>query len=220
MTTSLAGYALIPAAMGLIVATPAVAVYNLLQTSLDNWNSEMLAFSLNAVSLVAARALHTGESQRDSCGYATFLKPKFPLQGRFSELVGAALATAFALVIVAWTPLANPYLSKGLEVRLGVPEHDATSSLTIELMGQTDASSRIVYLNTKKTRLEELGALLEAQRGAAAYVRAQSGVPWADVVGAIDAAHGSGREVFLLPNKASKVHKLPKNRNSLRHPRF
>jgi hypothetical protein len=212
MTTSLAAYALIPAASGLIVATPAVAVNNLLQTSLDNWNSEMLAFSLNAVSVVAARALPTVESQRDSCGYTTFLKPKFPLQRRFSELVSAALATAFALVIVAWTPLANPYLSKGLEVRLGAPERTASSLLMIELMEQTDAGSRIVYLNTKKTRLEALDALLHEQRGPTACVRAQSDVPWADVAGAIDAAKRSGRDVILLTNTPSKTHKSARKR--------
>jgi biopolymer transport protein ExbB/TolQ len=215
MTTSLAAYSLIPAAAGLIVAIPAVAVYNLLQTSLDNLNSEMLALSLNAVSLLATRALPAGESQRDSYGYTSFLTPKFPLQRRFSELLGPALATAFALVTVAWTALANPYLSKGLEVRLlnpGAPERAATSLLTIELMEQTDASSRIVYLNTKKTRLDALGALLQEQKDPIAYVRAQSDVPWADVAEAIDAAEASGREVILLTNTPSKKHKSAKKR--------
>ena len=217
MTTSLVAYALIPAAAGLIVAIPAVAVYNFLQTSLDNLKSEMLLLSLNAVGLLMARAraLRAGESQRSSGGYTAHLTPKFPLHRPFSELLGPALATALALVIVAWTPLANPYLSKGLEVRLlnpGSPDPAATSLLTIELMEQTDASSRIVYLNTNKTRLEALGALLQERSGPVAWVRAQSNVPWADVVGAIEAAEGSGRKVFLLTNTTSKTHKSAKKR--------
>jgi biopolymer transport protein ExbB/TolQ len=217
MTTSLAAYALIPAAAGLIVAIPAVAVDNLLQTSLDNLNSEMLALSLNAVSLLASRAqiLNAAESQHDSSGYTTFLSPKFPLQRPFSELLGPALATAFALVTVSWTAIADPYLSKGLEVRLlnpNAPERAVSSFLTIDLMEQTDASSRIVYLNKKKTRLEALGALLQEQRGPTACVRAQSDVPWADVAGAIDAAKGPGREVILLTNTPSKKHKSAKKR--------
>jgi len=213
MTTSLVGYALIPAAAGLIVTTPAIVVYNLLQTSLDSLNSEMLALSLNGVSLLAARAraLRAGESQRDSSGYTTLLRPKFPLQRLISELLGPALAAAFGLVIVAWTAVANPYFSKGLEVRLLKPgASERTALLTINLMEETDASSRIVYLNTKKTRLEALGALLQEQSGPAACVRAQSNVPWADVAGAIDAAEGSGKEVILLTNTPGKKHKSAK----------
>lgn len=227
MTYSLLAYAMLPTAVGLIVAAPAVAIYNLRQGSVEKLNTELVAFSLNTVSLLVGETElpRTNNAWNEPSGYTARLIPRFPLQRPLSQLLAPAFAIALGLVIVAWTALGNPYLAKGFVVRLlnpaGAPGRPSNSnSLTIEVMEHKEAGSRVVYLNARKARLEEvfdtLQTVSQQQREPSAYIRAEDNVPWADVANAIDAATGVGYQVILCPRslqtRSRNAHKSAKIR--------
>jgi len=210
MTATLTVSALVPAAAGLIVAVPAVSIYNYLQGRFEALDTEMRIAALEATSHLASqpRLLNADEAQRESSGEPpSRLIRKFALQRPFSELLALPLAAVFGLAVVAFTVVANPYTAKGLHVRLLKPgeipvQTPSAENLTIRVLKENVAGSRTVYVNAKKTQLNGLEDILRSESRVAAkataYVQAEDNVPWGDVANAVDIAEELRANVVLL----------------------
>jgi len=165
MTATLTVSALVPAAAGLIVAVPAVSIYNYLQGRFEALDTEMRIAALEATSHLASqpRLLNADEAQRESSGEPpSRLIRKFALQRPFSELLALPLAAVFGLAVVAFTVVANPYTAKGLHVRLLKPG---------EIPVQTPSAEKPHNSGTEGERCWFTNCLCERQEDATEWSR-------------------------------------------------
>jgi len=204
--------ALVTAAAGIIVAIPAVSVYNFLRRRIEKFESELVTTQ------EVAKPSDTLAS-RPSFRFAQTL----PLQSRFSGLPPFALLAAPALAcVVALFTFFEPYESPtGLPVRL-LPigsldkHHHAAKPILISLVKASNSGSTAVRVQSKEIPLDNLNRAVVQKIGVSpqlrVYVEAEGALPWADVVRVLDLVRSSDAEVFLLtttPNSSSRASTLP-----------
>jgi hypothetical protein len=176
--------ALVTTVAGLFVATSAAVSYNVLRTRLENLGSR-----LNV--LLQPRA--------DS--FRTLL-----LQKRFSGLPPFALigAPVLALLIPLFLAFQRFQIPMGFFVRplkIALSDHNSLA-IVISVIRVNATGPTFVYVNSKQTPWDELGAVVLSQLrvhpNGIVYVEAGNIVPWADVMNAIDAVQGLQTDVTLL----------------------
>jgi MotA/TolQ/ExbB proton channel family protein len=169
-------------AAALLVAVPAIWSYNYLRTLLDLLKIEI------------AGSAHETIRQRPCIGVAQSL----PLKRQFSGLPSSAVTVApcLALVIAGFITFSSFDISRGLPVRLLRPggraarEEYFTTDPVVIVVAMSGNGSPLLYVNSKKTPLDELSNTvrgeLKLRPGRVAYVEAESGVQWTDMVNVID----------------------------------
>jgi hypothetical protein len=189
---------LISAAVGILVAIPAIMAHNFLRTRIDRFGREF------------SRSVPVGmASHEEPTGPRPFrLAQTLPLKKRFSSLPPFALIAAPALasivvMFMAFEPYERP---TGLYVRLlpiGSLDGNrlSTKEVIIAIVAGANGSPAI-RLNSKETPLDSLGdatrpdlRLLAEPR---VYVEAESTMAWADVANVIETMKNLNAEVVLL----------------------
>jgi hypothetical protein len=172
----------ITTAAALLVTVPAIWSLNYVRTLLDLLKIE-----------ISGSANETIRQRKRGVGVAQSL----PLRKQFSGLPSSAVTVApcLALVIVGFITFA-PHIPRGLPVgvlgaggQAGPGEYFATDPVVI-LVAKSGDGIPVLYVNSKKTAWDELRNTvrgeLELRPRRVAYVEAESGVWWMDVVNVID----------------------------------
>ncbi len=177
------GRALITTAAALLVTVPAIWSRNYLRTLLELLKIEI---SGSADGTICQRKRCVGVAQ------------SLPLKKQFSDLPSSAVTVApcLALVIAGFMTFSAFFIPRGLPVGLLGPGERAareeyfTTDPVVIVLAMSGDGSPLLYVNSKKTPLDELGntvrAELELRPRRVAYVEAESGVQWADVANVID----------------------------------
>jgi uncharacterized protein (DUF2062 family) len=173
------GRAPITTAAALLVTIPAIWSYNYLRTGL-----ELLQVGISGNAHEAIR-------QRKRCaGIAQSL----PLKKQFSGLPSSAVTVApcLALLIAGFITFSSFDISRGLPVGLlgsggrAAREEYFTTDPVVIVVAMSEDGSPVLYVNSKKTPSDELGTTvrgeLKLRPRRVAYVEAESGVRWTDVV--------------------------------------
>jgi len=174
--------ALVSTAAGILATLPAVCSYNYLRTRKDLLEGKM----------------HSGPLE----------KVRFPLRARFSAFpFSAILASTLAVSLAAFMIFPSFRASKGLAVRLlkiGALEGERLGERVVITVGSSNTNnSPVLYVNSKKTAFNELEKELRVELEgrpleSVAYVQAEDGALWRDVVNVIDAAQRLHAQVVLL----------------------
>jgi len=205
--------ALITAAAGIIVAVPAILVYNFLQTRIEEFKREFVDAP------VAASHPGAGSFQK-----SFRLARSLPLQERFSCLPPFALFAAPVLAsLVAIFTFFQPYESPtGLPVQLlSMGPLDESSHpgkpIVISVVRARGNGSPVVRLNSKEIPLDDFNPVVIQKLGVPrkwrGYVEAESTLPWADVVRVLEVVRDPDAGVVLLtttPSPDSRAKKLPR----------
>jgi hypothetical protein len=177
------GRALITSAAALLVTVPAIWSRNYLRTLLDLLKIE-----------ISGSGHETIRQRRQCVGVAQSL----PLKKQFSGLPSSPVTVApcLALVIVSFITFSSFGVPRGLWVGLLRPggpaarEEYFTSDPVVIVVGMSVDGIPVLYVNSKKTPWDELRNTvrgeLELRPRRVAYVEAESGVRWTDVVDVID----------------------------------
>ncbi|MHB8217249.1 MAG: MotA/TolQ/ExbB proton channel family protein [Candidatus Sulfotelmatobacter sp.] len=173
----------ITTAAALLVTVPAIWSHNYLGTLLD-----LLKIK------IPGSAHETIRQQKRSVGVAQSL----PLKKQFSGLPSSAVTVApcLALVIAGFITFSSFGISMGLPVGLlrtggrTAREEYFTTDPVVIVVAMSGNGSPVIYVNSKKTPLDELGNTvrgeLDLRPRRVAYVEAESGVRWTDVANVID----------------------------------
>jgi hypothetical protein len=177
------GRAPITTAAALLVTIPAIWSYNYLRTRL-----ELLQLEISGTALETIR-------QRKRCLGAA---PSLPLKKQFSSLPSSAVTVApcLALVIAAFITFSPFDILRGLPVGLlgsggrAAREEYFTTDPVVIVAAMSEDGSPVLYVNSKKAPFDELGTTVQGELKLrprrVAYVEAESGVRWTDVVYVID----------------------------------
>jgi biopolymer transport protein ExbD len=186
--------ALLTTAIGLAVGVIAALVENHIQNRADTVKQQVSTAEQTGGKMCT---WPLGEDHRRS--------HKFPLARQFSQLPTFPLmaAPSLAILLALFMP---SHISKGFRVHLeGEPvSADLSSALpiSIEVPERRTSLAPFVYVNAKKTRLEELKNTLRRELNgsshATVYVQADGNVSWSDVTNAIDVPAGLRMRVVLL----------------------
>jgi biopolymer transport protein ExbD len=182
MVVSGMGAALLSTAAGMLVAVPAMCFYNYLRTRKDLLEGKMQGGPLE--------------------------KRRFPLRARLSAFpFSAMLASTLAISLAAFMIFPSFHVSKGLTVRLlriGALERQQIGEPIVIKIGLAKTNnSPVVHVNSTKTALDELEKDLRTELQSrppksVAYVQAENGVLWRDVVSVVDVAQRLHADVVLL----------------------
>jgi len=173
----------ITTAAALLVAVPA------------SWSRNYLRAKLDLLKVEISNSAHQTIPQSKRCvGVAQTLA----LTRQFSCLPSSAVTVApcLALVIAGFITFSSFHISTGLPVKLLRPvgrtaggEYFTTDQVVV-VVAMNGNGSPVLYVNSKKTRLEELGNTVRRELGlrprGIAYVEAESEVRWTDVANVID----------------------------------
>jgi biopolymer transport protein ExbD len=196
LLSSEAAAAIFPAAIGILVAIPAVCSHNYLHRKI-----ELLK--------IATYVDEASVTPRSSCTIPG--SHKFPLAKRFSGLPSfpliAAPSLAFAVAILMTFASHNPL---GFSVRLSQPVNPATiahsrpQSIIIGVVRNSD-DSITAYMNSKEMILSRLEASLREKininQNWTAYLQAEDDVSWADVANVIDILKQLHADVVLTTRR-------------------
>lgn len=173
----------ITTAAALLVTVPAVWSHNYLRGLLDLLKIEI---SGSAPEIIRQPKRCVGVAQ------------SLPLKKQFSGLPSSAVTVApcLALVIAGFITFSSFRLPKGLPVGLlgpgGQPAREEyfTTDPVVVVVAMSVDGAPVLYVNSKKTSWEELGNTARDELALrplrVAYVEAESGVRWTDVVNVID----------------------------------
>jgi hypothetical protein len=212
MLASEVAAALITTAAGIIVAVPAILVYNFLQTRIEGFKRELVD--------AAVGASHPGAG---SFQRSYRLARTLPLQERFSCLPPFALFAAPVLAsLVAIFTFFQPYEGPtGLSVQLlsmgSLDEPRYTGKpIIFSVVRASGSGSPVVRLNSREIPLDDFNPVVIQESGVPrkwrGYVEAESTLPWADVVTVLEVVKDSDANVVLLtttPSPDSRAKKLP-----------
>jgi len=173
----------ITTAAAFLVTVPAIWSHHYLRTLLDLLKRE-----------ISGSAHETIRQPKRCVGVAQSL----PLKKQFSGLPSSAVTVApcLALVIAGFITFSSFDITRGLPVGLLGPGGRAaraqyfTTDPVVVVVAMSGDGTPVLYVNSKKTSWDELGnsvrAELEVRPRRVAYVEAESGVRWTDVVNVID----------------------------------
>jgi MotA/TolQ/ExbB proton channel family len=174
----------ITTAAACLVAVPAIWSHNYLRTLLDSLRLEI------------SGSAHETISQPKRC---VRVAQSLPLKKQFSGLPSSAVTVApcLALVIAGFIPFSSFDITRGgLPVGLLGPGGRAarvryfTTDPVVVVVAMSVDGIPVLYVNSKKTPWDELGntvrSELELRPRRVAYVEAESGVSWINVVYVID----------------------------------
>lgn len=189
--------ALVTTAAGIIVAVPAISAYNLLQSRIEEVESEL------------SKRTETARTDTVLTAPSFRFAQTRPLQRLFSRLPPFALVAAPVLAsVVAAFAFFEPYeIPTGLPVRLlrmgALDEHHSRAKpVVISLFKASTSDSAAVRLNSKEIPLDNLDLAAILRMGVSpqrkVYVEAEGALPWTDVVRVLDLVRGSDADVVLL----------------------
>lgn len=179
---------LVMAVYGMSAAIPAVVSAGILQTRLDRLLPQL-----------ALSRTNEGESARDFTSIQT--AQRLPLQKKFSGFPAFALLAAPAIGISAalWISFYPASYPTGLSVWLSSENQTLSHPPVIRLAKASTDGSLVIRLNAERLSLDNLQQSLKVNSPRIAYLQAEDGVVWADVLSVIDAVKSVGSEVILLP---------------------
>jgi hypothetical protein len=185
----------ITTAMALLVTVPAIWSYDYLRTRLDLLQIDTSGSALGAIRERKSRCIGVAQS--------------LPLTKQFSGLPSSAVTVApcLALVIAGFITFSSFDISRGLPVGLLEPGHQmargeyfAVDPIVVVVVADRNGSAGL-YVNSKKTRLDEFGIAvrgeLKRRPRRVAYVEAESNVLWKDLVNVIDIVEGLDARIVL-----------------------
>jgi len=179
------------AAVGVLVAIPAIVSHNILSTCIEH----------------AASLISQGDSSQTDLGSSQFAQTR-PLKRRFSGMPHFALVAAPFLILVLMMYLASkPYPTpKGLPVRL-LPRgqldavHTSAEPITVSVLLGSH-SEPLIRVNSEEIPSDQLEAIvsqkLQGLGQRHAYVEGDSSVPWGYITGVIDRVEGLHCRVILI----------------------
>lgn len=194
MISSQVAAALLTTATGLLVAIPAVWSHNRLRTLLDSLACETLA------TIPRMRQIQSSQ-------FAQTL----PLHEQISKMppFGTMAASGLAILVGVYSVFPFPRTPVGLAIDLpqqgdlAKGKYLAVTPIVIRVITTPGKGSRAIYVNTKKTTLNELDNTVRAELTThphgIAYVGAESDVPWAEVANVIDRVKALNVTVVLFP---------------------
>jgi biopolymer transport protein ExbB/TolQ len=202
--------AMIPTLAGLVVAIVSVASYNFLCARIERLASVLSARVFEATVLLRKYPHSEVQDRRaESFSAPARLAQKFPLRSRVSEIPAfAILATpALAIALTTLMLLGSYWIPKGLDVlilRTGQsirPEDSSSEPLTFKIAGASRDRPLTISMKSQKMTLDQLDDALAAEVSVhtpwAAYVEAETTVPWAAVETVIDKLKTHGADVVL-----------------------